>query len=157
MAKPKRSWLDGPQIPADFDDPDAPGRWPGEKLGLPKEGAGSLVSVMRRIGGVCIDWFFSWIIAIVLSNFTSALGDVATTTLIIFVILGWLSGWFFARTPGHAILGMGIARVDATAHVGWWRALVRSVLTILILPAVMVDSDGRGLHDKATGTAVIRG
>lgn len=157
MAKPRRSWLDGPEIPADFDDLDAPGRWPGEKLGLPETGGGSLVSVARRIGGVCIDWGISWMAAIVLSNFTNALGDVATSTLIIFVLLGWLSVWFFARTPGHAVLGMGVARVDAEAPVGWWRALVRSLLTILILPAAMVDSDGRGLHDKATGTAVIRG
>lgn len=157
MAKPKRSWLDGPEIPADFDDPDAPGRWPGEKLGLPQEGAGSLSSVARRIGGVCVDWGVSWVIAIVLSNFTDVLGDVATSTLIIFVILGWLTGWIFSRTPGHAVFGMGLARVDAEERVGWWRALVRPLLTILILPAVMVDADGRGLHDKATGTAVIRG
>lgn len=157
MANLRRSWLDGPEIPADYDDPDAPGRWPGEKLGLPEKGKGSLVSVARRIGGVCIDWGISWMLAIVLTNFTDFLGDVATSTLIIFLVMGWLSGWFFARTPGHAMLGMGIARVDAADRVGWWRALARSVLTIFILPAAMVDTDGRGLHDKATGTAIIRG
>lgn len=157
MAKPRRTWLDGPQIPADFDDPDAPGRWPGEKLGLPEEGRGSLVSVARRIGSVCIDWGVSLIIATILTNFFDFLPRQATVTLIIFVILGWLSVWFFARTPGHAMLGMGVARVDAEAPVGCWRALVRPLLTIWILPAAMVDSDGRGLHDKATGTAVIRG
>lgn len=157
MANPKRSWLDGPQIPADNDDPDAPGRWPGEKLGLPQSGPGSLVSVARRCGGVAIDWLIAWIIAIVLSNFTSVLGDVATSTLILFAVLGWISVWIFARTPGQAMLGMGVARIDAEARVGWWRALARPLFTVLILPAVMVDADGRGLHDKATGTAVIYG
>lgn len=156
MANQKRSWLEGPQIPAENDDPYAPGRWPGEKLGLPEKGSGSLVSVMRRIWGVVVDWLIAWFVAAFITTFTTVLGDTATVTLMLFVVLGTVSVWLFARTPGQAVLKMGVARIDvAGARVGFLRALVRSLLTAFILPAVMVDADGRGMHDRGTGTSVI--
>lgn len=158
MANPKRSWLDGPQIPGEHDDPYAPGRWPGEKLGLPQSGPGALASVGRRAGAVTIDWLLCWLLAGVFVRFTDFLGSTPTVTLLFWMALGIVTGWLFARTPGHMVLGMGIARVDVGgARVGFWRAAVRTILTSFILPAAMVDSDGRGLHDRATGTSVIRG
>lgn len=159
MANQKRSWIEGPQIPGENDDPSAPGKWPGEKLGFPEKGEGALASVMRRLWGVVIDWLISWGLAAFINFFiTDWLGDIATLTLIIFVILGVISVWLFARTPGQAILGMGVARVDVPgARVGFGRALLRTVLTAFLLPAVLVDSDGRGMHDRGTGTTVIHG
>ena len=50
----------------------------------------------------------------------------------------------------------GVARVDAEEPVGLWRAAVRTLLTAFILPAALVDADGRGMHDRATNTTVIR-
>lgn len=157
MSEPKRSWLEGPMIPGDADDPLAPGRWPGEKLGLPESGPGALASVMRRAVGITLDWLASMLLAIVICNFTTALGGVSTLTLVIFCIVSVVSVWLFARTPGQAMLGMGVARIDAADRVGFIRALARTALTVFIFPPIMVDSDGRGLHDRATQTAVIFG
>ena len=151
-----RTWLDGPTIPAPYDD--TPAKWPGEKLGLPQTGPGALASVARRAGGVAIDWVICWIVAGFLHMFTTYLGDIATLTLMLFVILGIISVALFARTPGQALLGMGVARVDQRdQRVGLVRAAARTLLTIFVLPAAMVDTDGRGMHDRATGTAVILG
>mgnify|MGYP000845793205 FL=1 len=158
MANNKQSWLDGPNIPGENDDPSAPGRWPGEKLGLPQTGAGALASVMRRVGGITFDWFICRFAATIVHRFTDQLGGVSTINFIVFLILGTLSVTFLARTPGQAVLGMGVARIDVPeARVGFIRAFVRSLLTLFIFPAVIVDSDGRGLHDRATGTAVVFG
>ncbi|QCB28852.1 RDD family protein [Corynebacterium endometrii] len=152
----KRTWLDGPGIPGEFDDPDAPGKWPGEKLGLPQSGSGSMASVGRRAMAVALDWIICLALALVITRFTMQLGDVSTVTLILWVVVGIIGGWLFARTPGMAILGLGVARVDiAGARVGLWRAVVRTLLTSTVFPAAMVDADGRGLHDRGTGTAVI--
>ena len=152
-----RTWLDGPTIPAPYDD-DTPAKWPGEKLGLPQTGPGALASVARRAGGVAIDWVICWIVAGFLHMFTTYLGDTATLTLMLFVLLGIISVALFARTPGQALLGMGVARVDQRdQRVGLARAAARTLLTICVLPAAMVDTDGRGMHDRATGTAVILG
>ncbi len=39
--------------------------------------------------------------------------------------------------------------------VGLWRALVRTALIALVVPPLVFDRDGRGLHDMAAGTVVV--
>lgn len=127
-------------------------------MGLPQTGPKSMATVGRRAGGVLIDWLISWVVGAFLHMFTTSLGGTPFLTLVIFILLGSISVILFARTPGQAVLGMGVARVDRPGErVGVWRAVLRSVLTIFIFPAAMVDTDIRGVHDRATGTAVIRG
>lgn len=155
MSKSTRDWRDGPEISGD-EDFVAPGRWPGENLGLPEKGSGAQASVARRAAGVAIDWVICWIVAAFVHMYTTALGDVATMTYLFWIVLGIVSGWLFARTPGMAVLGMGVARLDEPREtVGLGRAAARTLLTAFIFPAAIVDSDGRGLHDRATGTTVI--
>lgn len=157
MSEQKRSWLEGPELPAHVDADGNISRWPGETLGMPETGPGSMASVARRAGAVALDWLACWIIGSFLATFTG-LGGTSTITLGLWLITGIIGGWLFARTPGMAVLGMGVARIDVGgARVGFWRAIVRTLLTSFILPAAMVDADGRGMHDRATGTAVIRG
>lgn len=141
---------------ADNNDGFEHGQWPGQTLGLPKEGSGALASVMRRTFGVLIDWILAMIIANLLELVTDSLGGPAFLGYAVWVVMGIVCGWLFARTPGMAILGMGVARLDVPGtSVGLWRAAVRTLLTAVLFPAAMVDADGRGLHDRATGTAVI--
>jgi len=40
--------------------------------------------------------------------------------------------------------------------VGPWRPIVRTVLLLLVVPALIWDSDQRGFHDKLAGTVLIR-
>lgn len=151
-----KTWLDGPNIPGE-NDFDTVGRYPGENLGLPESGSGALASVSRRAGGVFIDWILCLLIASVLTKFTHILGGVSTATFILWILMGIVCGILFARTPGMAMLGMGVARIDVPGTtVGIWRGAVRTLLTACLFPAAMVDSDGRGIHDRATGTVVIR-
>ncbi|WP_308607632.1 RDD family protein [uncultured Corynebacterium sp.] len=141
---------------ADNNDGFEHGQWPGKTMGLPKEGSGSLASVMRRTFGVLIDWLLAMLIANLLELFTNSLGGPAFLGYAVWVVMGIVCGWLFARTPGMALLGMGVARLDVPgSSVGLWRAAVRTLLTAVLFPAAMVDADGRGLHDRATGTAVI--
>ena len=126
---------------------------PGRTTTLPHLAAG-----LGRVGGITFDWFICLFAATIVHRFTDQLGGVSTINFIVFLILGTLSVTFLARTPGQAVLGMGVARIDVPdARVGFIRAFVRSLLTLFIFPAVIVDSDGRGLHDRATGTAVVFG
>ncbi len=151
----KRTWLDGPSILGE-NDVAGPGKWPGEKLGLPKQGTGALAPVGRRAGAVLIDWLLCYAVAFLIEGFTHAFGGIAFVTYLLWALVGILGGWLFARTPGMAILKLGVARLDQPGQkVGLWRAVVRTLLTSFILPAAMVDMDGRGMHDRATGTCVI--
>ncbi|MBC3177896.1 RDD family protein [Corynebacterium lujinxingii] len=157
MAANRRpDWRNGPEIPNQFTGEDNLPSYPGEFLGMPENGPGSQASVMRRMGGVFIDWAICAVAASLIVANTDALGDRYTLTYLLWIVLGILCGWLFARTPGMAVLGMGVARVDEEAPVGFWRAAVRTILTGFVLPAALVDADGRGMHDRATTTTVIR-
>ncbi|AIG64465.1 membrane protein [Corynebacterium atypicum] len=158
MNQPRRSWLDGPAIPSEFDPEGKQSAYPGQLLGLPKDGPRSMASVTRRAGGVFIDWIICWILAAFTNMFTDAMPSTPTLCYLYFFILGFVSVLFFARTPGQAVLGMGVARIDAPSQqVGLWRSAVRVLMTGTIFLAAMVDADGRGVHDRVTQTVVIRG
>ena len=153
----RRSWLEGPQVPGAKDDPSAPSKYAGEALGLPKDGPGSLSTLMPRLIALVIDWFISLGLAWFIVSFTSVLGGKSTVTMLVFILLRILGYWLFARTPGHAIVGIGVARLDRpNERVGLWRAVVRTVLTVFLFPPVIQDTDGRGMHDRVTQTGVIR-
>lgn len=168
----KHSWLDGPQIPGEFDAPDHQSDYPGQSLGLTPSGPGSQATLMRRVGGILIDWILSSIIVMAISPlfdlsqaqveqfdaFIAWQSFIVTYTPVVFLIIGTISVWLTARTPGQWMMKMGVARVDAPGErVGFLRAFFRSLLTLLLLPPAIVDSDMRGMHDRATGTAVILG
>jgi uncharacterized RDD family membrane protein YckC len=122
--------------------------YPGERLGLPQSGSGSIARLGRRIGALFIDYgaaylisgFFAW----------DALAILAIFALIQIVFLPTLQG-----SPGHRILGMRVIRLDGS-WVGLWRPIVRTALLIVVIPAVIWDADQRGLHDKAAGTVLVR-
>lgn len=122
--------------------------FPGERLGRPASGSGSIARLGRRVGALFIDYgaaylisgFFAW----------DPLAILAIFALIQIAFLPTIQG-----SPGHRILGLRVVRVDGS-WVGLWRPLIRTALLILVIPAVIWDADQRGLHDKAAGTVLIR-
>ncbi|GAA3889131.1 RDD family protein [Saccharothrix violaceirubra] len=155
MSKWTGSWLSGPRAAlepgADSNDGTAQ-RWKGERLGLPKDGPGSVASTGRRAFAIIVDFALA---AGVAGLFTypdlprnwSLLAWFAITTVAVA---------FFGFTPGHALFGLRVARIDGVALVGVPRAALRTALIFPIIPAVVWDADGRCLHDKAARTVVIR-
>ena len=79
-----------------------------------------------------------------------------TVPLVVWLALGALAVRLFEFTPGQFALGMRVASVDDRLHVGLGRAAVRGVLIALVIPALFIDVDGRGIQDRLTGTALVR-
>jgi uncharacterized RDD family membrane protein YckC len=62
----------------------------------------------------------------------------------------------FGITPGQAALGIRVVPLRAGgAFVGLW-AIPRTVLIFLIVPPLLLDANGRGLHDRLCRTVVLR-
>lgn len=134
--------------------------YPGERLGLPATGSGSLAHLGRRIGALFIDYTAATILAIAFFGYDPmALPDEAGWTLfspmVIFAVLQILFIPTLGGSPGHRIVGMRIMRADG-AWAGLWRPIVRTALLVFVIPAVIWDADNRGLHDKAAGLVLVR-
>ncbi len=56
---------------------------------------------------------------------------------------------------GQRILGLVVVRLDGSP-VGFLRAFLRSLLVCLLIPPLVWDRDGRGLHDRSLRTALVR-
>lgn len=150
------SWLSGPESVR------PEGSYPGERLGLPESGPGSIARTGRRLAGLAVDWF----IAVGLTGLLSALGvlpagyvltsEGQTVVLVVWLLLGIVFVRLYGFTPGQYALGIRVASVDNRMHVGLGRAAARGVLLALVIPALFTDADVRGIHDRLTATAVLR-
>jgi uncharacterized RDD family membrane protein YckC len=163
------SWLGG-----GFDESDRPAgdaaTARGGRLGLPASGSGSLAPLGRRMGALVIDWVACLLIsgAFFASDpdaFLLSRGN-PMATLGIFALENVLLVGSIGHTLGHRLVGLRVRRVfpgrprdDAdwtTMAPGFLSALARTLLLCLVVPAVVWDADGRGLHDRVAGTAIVR-
>ena len=63
--------------------------------------------------------------------------------------------WLAAGSAGQLAYGLRVVRLDGRP-IGLPRAALRTLLLCLLIPALIWDRDGRGLHDRAAGTVVVR-
>lgn len=119
----------------------------------------------RRLVGLAIDW----LLCLVIASAFFALPDAQNLSPMerIFVAgnpmatLGiWLTQHFvlvatLGTTVGHRIVRLRVVRDDGGPFVGLLRALGRTVLLALVIPAVVWDDQGRGLHDRAVNTRIL--
>ncbi|MEN9752923.1 MAG: hypothetical protein RL670_614 [Actinomycetota bacterium] len=140
----------------------ASNQYPGHRLGLPVHGPGSLAGFWRRVGGICTDWAIALFLAnpiVALLSRIESRDDSAyfnLVTLLIFALIQWIFVAFPGFAPGHRLFGIRVIRLDARPNVGLWRSLLRVSMILLVLPPTIWDADGRGLHDKAAGTVLVR-
>lgn len=137
--------------------PESRSAYPGEKLGLPESGPGSLARMGRRLGALTIDWLIALGLAALVMRFgLISQAALATAELVIWFVLGVVSLRLFGFTPGQLALGLRVVTVDGRGVVGTGRAVVRGLLVGTVVPALFTDWDGRGLQDRLTATAVVR-
>ena len=123
--------------------------WAGQRLGLPQSGAGSLAKMPRRLLAICIDWA----IALLISH--AFFTDDSTATLGIFAVMQWIAVWALGASVGQLIAGLRVGSLTGK-RLSPWQSLVRTGLICLVIPVAVWDADGRGLHDKAAKTVLVR-
>ncbi|MFT4199431.1 RDD family protein [Gordonia sp. (in: high G+C Gram-positive bacteria)] len=159
------SWLSGPRV----DDVAAKdNEYPGQDLGLPSAGPASLAPGSRRVAALFVDWLMAYAVAFLFvdgsGTLESRFNAASLPQLAIWFVVGVGTVTLFGFTPGQFALGLRVIRVDLGADanaqmraaVGIIRAVVRQLLIVVIVPALINDNNGRGLHDRVTQTAVVR-
>ncbi|TKV28210.1 RDD family protein [Arthrobacter sp. NamB2] len=136
------SWMEGPS-------PSGSQQWPGQRLGRPESGPGSIARFGPRAGALLIDW----VICSLLS--AAFFGYDGFATLSIFLVEQILFVGFFGYSIGHRLLRLQVQTLDGRPA-GYLTAILRGVLLCLVIPALIIDADQRGLHDRVRGTALFR-
>ncbi len=151
MAGEIGSWLSGPESLGSGDG------YPGERLGLPESGPGSLARMGRRVSALVADWLIGYGLA-ALGMSLGLLGTayLGTAVLAVWFVVGVTSVRLFGFTPGQYLLGLRVVSIDNRIHVGTGRAMLRGLMIALVIPPLFVDADLRGLQDQLTATAVVR-
>ncbi|GFN03383.1 RDD family protein [Streptomyces microflavus] len=146
------SWLSGPRAAAEEMGADFGYR--GKRLGLPEEGPGAIAPLGRRFGAIFIDWSICMVIAygLLARGDQQAAGNWA---LGVFLLMSALTVGTIGCTPGKRLLGLRVVSEDG-GRLGFGRVLVRTVLLLLVIPALVWDRDGRGLHDRLGRAVQVR-
>lgn len=135
------SWLDGP--PTDQ-------AYPGEHMGRPQTGPGSLARFGRRLIAFALDWYLCWGVLALLG-----FAEQQVALLIVVWLYQVLTVGFSGHTVGHFLLGIQVQTLGGQPA-GWVSALVRASLVMLIIPVFLMDADQRGVHDRARHTLLVR-
>lgn len=137
------------------------GFYPGQHLGLPEFGTGSVAGWSRRLCALLIDWIACSLITIAFfyhptaGHPVSVLTEPRLWTVAVFGVQDFLLTATAGFTIGKRLLGLKVIRLDHRP-VGFGPALIRTLLLVLVVPAMMMDRDLRGLQDKAARTVVVR-
>lgn len=132
------------------------GDYPGERFGVPETGPGSAAGFGRRLAALTVDWLLGYLIAGIFAGPDAlASQEFPWTVLGVWFVLTAVAVAAFGITPGMAALGIRVASLRSTL-VGVPRAVLRTALLALVLPALARDGDGRGWHDRAASTIVVR-
>lgn len=111
----------------------------------------------RRLAALTIDWLAGYLISLMFAS-----PDPAVDPGFGWIVMGV---WFlltavpvavFGASAGMTALGIRVASLGGAAVVGVPRAVLRTALIALVVPPLVRDADGRGWHDRAARTVVVR-
>lgn len=130
--------------------------YPGQELGLPESGRGSLASWRARVAAIILDWAACMAIAVGLfgAAVLTERGWQSWMILTIFFIQSSVLVTLASGSFGQLICRIAVVRLDAKPP-GIGRAVLRAALVSLALPALIIGPNRRGLQDLAANTVVV--
>ena len=149
MARWTGTWLSGPE--AAGASLRAPGEWRGQRLGLPEDGTGAVATFGRRLIAFFVDAVVSGLVA----GLWTAPEPPGPWSFVPLTVLYAVAVPLTGQTLGMRLLGMRVVQMGR-GRPDVPRSVLRYLLLCLLVPAVISDRDGRGLHDKAAQTVVVR-
>ena len=109
----------------------------------------------RRVVAILIDWIASLLVVRLLFPGMEYPGnDSAIAILGVFYLEVTVFTWLIGSSFGQRIMGIAVIRVGG-GRLGLPAIALRTFLVCLVIPALVYDSQGRGLHDRAAGTQAV--
>jgi uncharacterized RDD family membrane protein YckC len=108
-------------------------------------------SIGRRFCALLIDWILCVLIS---GAFSDARQSPWLAPSVLVLEYAFFVG-FFTQTPGMWITRIRCVSFPDGHPIGALRALLRGVLLALLIPPLVMDAQGRGLHDKAARSIML--
>nr|WP_276534623.1 RDD family protein [Cutibacterium modestum] len=124
---------------------------------MPAAGRGSLASWGKRVGALVIDWGASMVLASAIFGPAVVRGGgwPMWMPMAVFFVESVLFTAVAGGSFGQIVARVVIIRLDGLGPIGWWRAVIRTAMKCLIIPAVVIGAERRGLDDLVLGTVVV--
>ncbi len=110
------------------------------------------VGLWRRIFALMIDWLMS--LAVANAFFHSGSSYDRLAPLGVFFAEVWILTSLQGASAGQRILKMKVVRFVDGGRPTVMQALIRTFLLCLVVTAVTFDENGRGLHERLSGTVL---
>lgn len=108
------------------------------------------------MAAICLDWLASIFLSrVFFGQVTYGSAEGSISVLVLFAAEVILFTWLMSASFGQRIMGISVVRLGG-GRLSLWRIALRTVLICCVIPALVYDSSGRGLQDRAVGSAVIR-
>ena len=112
----------------------------------------------RRMAALALDWLACYAIVAALSGGINKMSpDSSLYVLVIFFLEVWILTALQGATLGHRLFGMKVVRFEDGGAISLSQALIRTVLLVLVVTAVTFDQNGRGIHERLSGSVLTRG
>jgi uncharacterized RDD family membrane protein YckC len=113
-----------------------------------------LPGFLRRLGAFAVDWVISVLVTFLVLPYDLYTGEgPAPATVLGLPESSWVVLGVFAATT---VLLVSLQVWQVRPGFFPLQVVVRTLLACLFLPALVVTADGRGLHDLAAGTRLVR-
>ena len=110
----------------------------------------------RRFLAISIDWAIATFSAALIIPLQSSSFGPSLTRLGVFILEVGLLTSLGGASAGQRIIGIKVVTYPDQLFVKPLPVFLRTFLITLVIPAVVTDREGRGLHDRITQTVVVR-
>ena len=112
---------------------------------------------IKRILALIFDWVAAILVVQVIPNGPDyGTQSNSLLTLLIFAIEVALFTWMMGSSFGQRIVGIRVRDFSVDKNPTLFQSLIRTFLIVVLIPPLLADSEGRGLHDRLAKTKLIK-
>ena len=112
---------------------------------------------LKRILALIFDWVAAILVVQVIPNGPDyGTQSNSLLTLLIFAIEVALFTWMMGSSFGQRIVGIRVRDFSIDKNPTLFQSLIRTFLIVVLIPPLLADSEGRGLHDRLAKTKLIK-
>jgi uncharacterized RDD family membrane protein YckC len=120
------------------------------------ESAAQAVTFGLRLAAFVLDSIVADLLAVIVNGGYHVGGRQNLSTYLAFLAIEIVFVTLAGQTPGMRVAGFAVVREADLGRPRIQWVLLRTVLLAVIVPALIVNDDGRAMHDRAAGLRMVR-